>query len=60
MKYNNCSADRNNYNTSVKRVQDKEKEIESINDQITSINQIDNENLKAIRSKNASACARYS
>jgi hypothetical protein len=49
---NNCSADRNNYNTSVKRVQDKEKEIESINDQITSINQIDNENLKAIRSKN--------
>ena len=49
---NNCSADRNNYNTSVKRVKDKEKEIESINDQITSISQIDNENLKAIRSKN--------
>jgi hypothetical protein len=49
---NNCNADRNNYNTSSKRVQAKEKEIQSINDQITAINQIDNENLKAIRSKN--------
>ena len=49
---NNCNADRNNYNTSSKRVQAKEKEIESINAQITAINKIDNENLKAIRSKN--------
>ena len=49
---NNCNADQNNYNTSSKRVQAKEKEIESINAQITAINKIDNENLKAIRSKN--------
>lgn len=49
---NNCNADRSNYITSSKRVQAKEKEIESINGQITALNQIDNENLKAIRSKN--------
>lgn len=49
---NNCNADRSNYITASKRVQAKEKEIESINGQITALNQIDNENLKAIRSKN--------
>lgn len=49
---NNCNADRSNYITSSKRVQAKEKEIGSINEKITALNQIDNENLKAIRSKN--------